>query len=238
MTNAFPMQENLENNNGGGQPSKQPLEKNQKIALAGLSVIAVFFVVMWMVQLNKKINDPFSIGDETALTNSAPQEDANSEAVLKAKDTDGDGLNDWDELNVYKTSPYLADTDSDGIPDGAEVKNGTDPNCPEGRDCSKTGVLENANASSSLQLAPQSNSIDAINTLLSQLSAQATGTSSPAQTNSSQNLLGGKADVASLRKALLDSGLNQKILNALTDQQLLQSYQDTLKNANQSVTGQ
>lgn len=36
-------------------------------------------------------------------------------------DSDGDGLNDGDELNVSRTSPSLADTDGDGVNDGDEV---------------------------------------------------------------------------------------------------------------------
>lgn len=36
-------------------------------------------------------------------------------------DTDGDGLNDSDELNVYNTNPVLSDTDNDGINDGTEI---------------------------------------------------------------------------------------------------------------------
>ncbi len=42
-------------------------------------------------------------------------------------DTDGDGLTDGDEVNIYGTDPTLADTDLDGISDGAEVAMGTDP---------------------------------------------------------------------------------------------------------------
>ena len=41
-------------------------------------------------------------------------------------DTDGDGLNDGDEL-TYRTDPLLLDTDGDGIPDGWEKRNGLDP---------------------------------------------------------------------------------------------------------------
>ena len=52
-----------------------------------------------------------------------------SQAQLSAKDTDGDGLNDYDEINVYKTSPYLEDMDSDGVSDFEEIKQGTNPNC-------------------------------------------------------------------------------------------------------------
>jgi len=40
---------------------------------------------------------------------------------LSKLDTDGDGLNDFDEINKYKTDPKKADTDGDGLNDYAEV---------------------------------------------------------------------------------------------------------------------
>lgn len=47
--------------------------------------------------------------------------------LLKA-DTDGDGLNDGDEVRINSTNPNLIDTDNDGISDGDEVlKYNTDP---------------------------------------------------------------------------------------------------------------
>lgn len=36
-------------------------------------------------------------------------------------DTDGDGLKDGDEVNIYKTNPLNADSDGDGLKDGDEV---------------------------------------------------------------------------------------------------------------------
>ena len=46
----------------------------------------------------------------------------------KNPDTDGDGLNDGEEVNKYKTDPLKADTDGDGLTDGDEVmKYKTDP---------------------------------------------------------------------------------------------------------------
>jgi hypothetical protein len=42
-------------------------------------------------------------------------------------DTDGDGLFDDDEKNVYHTNPNVADTDGDGGDDGQEVYDSTNP---------------------------------------------------------------------------------------------------------------
>ena len=43
------------------------------------------------------------------------------------RDTDGDILSDYDEVMTYGTRCDQADTDGDGIPDGAEVTQGSDP---------------------------------------------------------------------------------------------------------------
>lgn len=44
-------------------------------------------------------------------------------------DTDGDGINDGDEVNLYATDPTNADSDGDGLLDGNEISvTGTDPN--------------------------------------------------------------------------------------------------------------
>lgn len=42
-------------------------------------------------------------------------------------DTDGDGLNDGEEMQKYYTNPMAADTDSDGYDDGEEIKKGFNP---------------------------------------------------------------------------------------------------------------
>ena len=52
-------------------------------------------------------------------------------------DTDGDGLNDGNEVNIYKTNPALADTDGDGTPDGIEIQTGTNPLDPNSYDLTK-----------------------------------------------------------------------------------------------------
>ena len=52
--------------------------------------------------------------------------------VNVAIDSDGDGLTDFDELNIYGTDPNNPDTDGDGLKDGEEVKRyKTDPLNPD-----------------------------------------------------------------------------------------------------------
>ena len=55
-----------------------------------------------------------------------------AEAAPLDGDTDGDGLDDGQELDVVGTDPESADTDGDGIGDGAEIDDGTDPTDPNG----------------------------------------------------------------------------------------------------------
>ncbi len=43
------------------------------------------------------------------------------------KDSDDDGISDYDEINIYGTDPFSADSDGDGYFDGAEVLSGFDP---------------------------------------------------------------------------------------------------------------
>ncbi len=48
--------------------------------------------------------------------------------VESAKDSDGDGISNYDEINIYGTNPYSADTNGNGYGDGAEILAGFDPN--------------------------------------------------------------------------------------------------------------
>ncbi|NTW14716.1 MAG: hypothetical protein HGA31_06875 [Candidatus Moranbacteria bacterium] len=48
-------------------------------------------------------------------------------ATAAVKDTDVDGLTDEGEINIYHTDINNPDTDTDGVSDGQEILNGTDP---------------------------------------------------------------------------------------------------------------
>ena len=49
---------------------------------------------------------------------------------LKTEDSDKDGLSDYDEVMIYKSSRYKKDTDGDGYDDKTEVDGGFNPNGP------------------------------------------------------------------------------------------------------------
>src|SRR3989339_1435449 len=85
-------------------PVQSGLGRNQKIAIAVLAVFAVFVVFLWSVQFKRSLSGAKYVpaGNETGvLSDNSGAED------LSTKDTDGDGLSDGDEINTYKTSPYL-----------------------------------------------------------------------------------------------------------------------------------
>lgn len=67
------------------------------------------------------------LGTETAAATSSATSTVALPAVDRTKDSDSDGLTDYEEESFYKSNPSVADTDGDGFSDGAEVKNGFNP---------------------------------------------------------------------------------------------------------------
>lgn len=262
--------------------------KKRKASLAILAVLAVFFLYAGIKSLPGRLISPFHL-----LPPGASGVDLNKEAKdrqateeLKTKDTDGDGLSDYDELIVYKTSPYLEDTDSDGFIDKQEIESGNDPNCPVGRDClavagslpSSTDVAQGnlgkdllsgsgasgvANTGGTTDWSLLQNfdlNPDQLRDLLKQngfsedelkkiddatlkeiwqstlKGAPIPGASGLPQSGSAaapgDNV--SKAEVkaptaAELREMLIDAGLNQQILEQLSDDELLKMYEDIIK---------
>ncbi len=195
------------------EQGREGLSKEQKIGVILLSVFSMFAIGLGVLQIRNTMYAPF------ALNTKIPplvRDDINSNEALMYRDTDKDGLNDFDELYVYSTSPYLADTDSDGISDKAEVDKGTNPLCPEGQSCAEAGVNGDA--------VPANTPF-----------ASATSTLGPAP--SPQDLDKILKDPAQIRKMLLDSGLDKKIVDATSDADLMRMVKQIL-NASSTKRGQ
>ncbi len=113
--------------------------------------------------------------------------------ALKQKDTDHDGLNDYQEIYQYYTSIFLEDTDSDNLTDYQEVNDGTDPLCPEGQSCNLLRLIT-----------PQTKFSDLIQDI-----------------SLDPNLTVQQAAVLEFRKFLADNGMPKEDLDTLTDEDLL-----------------
>jgi len=178
---------------------KQKYAKN--ILLVFVIFIGVASLAFGYFGIKRSINDPYDL--QLAKANLLYTGNLTSEPT---QDTDGDGLFDSDELQVYGTSPYLEDSDSDGIADGVEIENGTDPNCPEDTNCSvaitETTPVEPTTKTEGTLL--PTNPIPAVN-------------SDPK-----------KLSVEEIRKLLKDNGMAEDTLAKITDEQLVKVYEETL----------
>lgn len=117
------------------QSAENGLSKEQKIGFVLLLAFAIFAIGLGVLQIRNTMYGRFALNNQVPNT---LKDQVNTVDALRFRDTDKDGLNDFDELYVYGTSAYLADSDSDGILDGDEIKSGLNPNCVEGQDCSFT----------------------------------------------------------------------------------------------------
>lgn len=116
------------------------MDRMQRMSLISLSLVVVLAMGLSLKSFGARLKAPFGL-KPAAPQQDASQLEAQSLLRLKITDTDKDGLSDYDELYLYKTSPYIPDSDSDGYPDEEEVRTGNDPNCPKGNDCS-TGITD------------------------------------------------------------------------------------------------
>ncbi|MBU1164262.1 hypothetical protein KKA15_01720 [Patescibacteria group bacterium] len=141
---------------------------------------------------------------------------------LSQQDTDKDGLSDFDELNVFYTSPYLEDTDSDGKLDMEEIAAKTDPNCPV-QTCTASERPYQP-APTQIGQTPQQE-ITTLDELLNQQTAQL-----GEQQLDQQNVMEDFSNLSAqeIRQFLLESGMPQDLLQSISDDQLMQVVQETL----------
>jgi hypothetical protein len=172
--------------------SRQP-----KVFIVFLVIVGFLTIGLGFLKLNNYIKTPFLINfQNTSVDIRQALAKIKSDTLSSYTDTDKDGLTDNEELNAYHTSPYLADSDSDGASDYDEVQKGTDPNCNN-----KTG---NCQLISSTSTSPN------INGLIGD-----TGT----ETDEA-------ALAQIIRQGLLDNGANADDLAKIDDATLIQLYNE------------
>lgn len=142
-------------------------------------------------------------------------EDGQDLASLQSADSDQDGLTDFEELYVRGTSPYLQDTDSDGVTDFDEIAKGTNPNCPEGDDCLQERVGGEEIVSDAQRA-------------LDGLSSGNSSTSTSIET--------GTATPEEIRAFLLNNGVSQEQINEISDDQLVEVYQQVIEDQQAGAT--
>ena len=172
------------------------LTREQKIGFALLAVFAFLSVGLGLVQIRNTMYGPLALNNEPPVN---LKDQVATVDALRYRDTDHDGLNDFDELYVYGTSPYLLDTFSYGMSDKEVIAKGL-PLCPKGQDCVapvSSGELIASNSASSTVAA-----------LESQL-----GPKPP-------DIMAIFNDPAQLRTLLLSGGMDKETLSKIDDNQL------------------
>lgn len=189
-----------------------------------LIILGFATLLFGFISLARNIKGPFL--NNAALIDQAQQtteEESLSDILAKKNsDTDSDGLSDYDEEYTYKTSPYLADTDSDSYNDKQEIDSGHDPLCPAGRDCQD---LENTANSAENAITPPPGLEDLNTEPVAPNENADTAELTEEQKNQLKQL-----SAAEVRQLLLESGqMTQEQLDQITDEQLMQIFLESLK---------
>ena len=205
-------------------PPRRVFSKEEKTALMLLIVAGVGGLFFGFRYIGKNLQTPFSFTytGSTSLT-ATEQQTADMEA-MKSRDTDGDTLNDYDELYVYKTSAYLADSDSDGFNDAKEIASGNDPNCPEGKDCVVTTVDTSANVTS-----------DLLGGLEAPTAPDVTAAQQALDSAGGEQVVIDNMTPDQLRQLLVANGADKTQIDGISDEDLMKLYQETLAQYQQSA---
>jgi hypothetical protein len=195
--------------------------KSRRFTVFSFLFFLILVISLGVWQLKTNILQPFKGPENTSLETSNLVLDENL-------DTDGDGLSDYEETFNHGTSPYLEDTDSDGFSDYEELKlrlGNKNPNCAVGGNCLM---------SDNFFLEVDNNTVDDIlGGEEGSLNTDGMGDITlPEGVNEAdlKEALAGSITADDLRQLLLSSGADKEVLDQISDEDLLLSYQEILNN--------
>ncbi len=210
-----------------------------------LGVVAMVALIFGFWQLKTSLQLPVGSGNGQ-LNNEPPVFASASQEIidLQQKDSDSDGLSDYEELYVYNSSPYLVDSDSDGYTDKTEVDSGNDPNCAPETACGPLIIASSQN--SETESAPTADEIRALlrqagaseeeiakydDVTLLQIYSEVAGEISPSSSSSNVTTsLNLTPEQKNLIKEMSGSELRQFLINGGADPNMLNQIDDaTLK---------
>ncbi len=195
--------------------SRSKLNAEQKVAFVFLSFLGLGGLIFGFRSFGVSLDKPvrmqivnYATGEKYLSPDEREQKERED---AKNSDLDNDGITDYDELYVYKTSPYLADSDSDGFDDRTEIFSGNDPNCPEGDSCGPVvvgaeGVVDSKKEDVQNVLHIMPGAKDALNAGAYDLNNQ-----------DDVKELFKNLGVDDIRKSLINSGASQEIIDSLDD---------------------
>lgn len=194
--------------------SKKHLTHEERVAFGFIAACGVGAVIFGGLSFFSNVKKPFLISYTGPRYVTSAEKESEQTALQRITDTDEDGVSDYDELNIFSTSPYIADSDSDGKLDGSEILEGGDPNCAIGKTCASTELIQSGANSAFLSAqapeAPDAATVPTLNDAVSEL----------------QNL-----SVEDVRKLLESSGVDMDQLAQLSDEQVMALYQEALGQA-------
>lgn len=193
------------------------LTREQKAGFIFVIVCGFAALVLGGQYLWTHMAAPFAVNYTGPKFLTGSEQDAAKVAAERKLDSDADTVNDYDELYIYKTSPYLNDSDSDGLLDGSEIAAGQDPNCATGATC-------NSVANEDVVMSSNSAALDAQAAALAARQAEIEGALTDLYSK----------PVSEIRLLLVQSGADQASVDAMTDEEVNAMYQSVLAQLQQA----
>ena len=193
----------------------------QKTGFVLLLIFSFIAIGLGFLQIRNTMYEPFALSNKIPVT---LKDQVNTPDALRFRDTDKDGLSDFDELYVYGTSQYLYDTFGYGLSDKEVVAKGL-ALCPgAGKNCQTAAVSPGLSTTST----PASSAI---------VSSGAIQDATLADPNAGAiDIAAILSDPSQVREILVQGGVDKNVLKNITDAELLKTVQNIVSSSSSLIS--